>query len=97
MASYLMTLLETLRKQVVSIKKRNAELEARNRELSEENASLLRDMEKVREERDRALLDVEFMAVSHKLADNPDNLILARRKIAGLIRNIDRCLEMMKE
>jgi len=50
-----------------------------------------------RAERDRALMDAEFLAVSHKLADSPDVLVDARRHIAQLIRNIDRCLVMLKE
>ena len=48
-------------------------------------------------ERDRARLDAEFLAVSHKLANDADDLVAARRHIAGLIRNIDRCLEILKE
>ena len=39
----------------------------------------------------------EFLAVSHKLANDADDLVAARRHIAGLIRNIDRCLEILKE
>ena len=41
--------------------------------------------------------DCEYLEVSHKLADNPDTLVATRRRLAGLIRNIDRCLEMLKE
>ena len=30
-------------------------------------------------------------------AHDPDTLVVARRRIAHLIRNIDRCLDMLKE
>ena len=43
------------------------------------------------------MLDAEFLAVSHKLADSPDTLVSARRHLARLTRHIDRCLEMLKE
>lgn len=97
MANRLLTLLENLRREIIALKERNNDLERLNSTLVAENDALRRDIESAKAERDKAILDVEFMAVSHKLADNPDNLILARRKIARLIRNIDRCLEMMKE
>lgn len=56
-----------------------------------------RGKQESQKERDRARLDVEFLQVSHKLADNPDTLVATRRRLARLIRNIDRCLEMLKE
>ncbi len=74
-----------------------ARLMDRNRELEEENESLRRALAEAKSDRDRALLDAEYLTVSHRLADSPDTLIDTRRHIAKLIRNIDRCLEMLKE
>lgn len=79
------------------MKAENQRLQERNRILEEENANLRRDAREAFEQRDKAMLDAEFLAVSHKLADSPDTLVAARRRISSLIRKIDRCIEMMKE
>ena len=41
--------------------------------------------------------DVEFLKFSHRLADSPDTIISARRKINGLIRTINSCIRMINE
>lgn len=46
--------------------------------------------------RRRTEKDVEYLTMSHRLADNPDTIIETRRHISRLIRNIDRCLEMLE-
>lgn len=97
MAESLIEILTALNAKVKDLAAMNRRLSARNSELEEENAELLRRAEEADRERDRALLDAEYLAVSHKLADDPDTLIDARRHIAQLIRNIDRCLVMLKE
>lgn len=76
---------------------RNAQLVEQNHKLEEEIADLRLEIAEARRERDRARLDAEYLTVSHRLADSPDTLIDTRRHIAKLIRNIDRCLEMLKE
>ena len=75
----------------------------RNR-LREENKALLKEVERLREEnaslreeRRIALLDVEFLSVSHRLADSPQKLAGARRHVAGLIRILDRCIALLRE
>ena len=88
MAANLLNELENLERSLEALAGKYRELEQRNRTLEEENANLKREASEARESRDRALKDVEFLAVSHKLA---------RRHIAHLIRNIDRCLDMLKE
>ncbi len=86
-----------LQEAVTEVKAENQRLQERNRILEEENANLRRDAREAFEQRDKAMLDAEFLAVSHKLADSPDTLVAARRRISSLIRKIDRCIEMMKE
>ncbi len=76
---------------------RNARRVEQNHKLEEEIADLRLEIAEARRERDRARLDAEYLTVSHRLADSPDTLIDTRRHIAKLIRNIDRCLEMLKE
>lgn len=97
MAESLITNLEKLNGRIRDIMSENRRLKARNASLEEENADLRRQRLESDAARARAELDAEYLAVSHKLADNPDNLIKTRRRIAQLIRNIDRCLEMLKE
>ena len=97
MATPLPDILDTLRLQIEARRKEYARLKERNRLLEEENADLRRLAAEAQKEREKAMLDAEFLAVSHKLADSPDTHVSARRHLARLIRNIDRCLEMLKE
>ena len=97
MAESLITTLEKLNARIKDVTAHSAALLARNRELEELNADLRRRAEESDRTRDRALLDAEYLTVSHRLAADPDTLIDTRRHIAKLIRNIDRCLEMLKE
>lgn len=97
MATTLLSDLDILESRLHTLAYRMKALEDRNRELELRNAELVRDAREARAERDRALKDAEFLAVSYKLADNPDVLVDTRRHIAQLIRNIDRCLVMLKE
>lgn len=90
-------LLDRLQSHIRELIASNESLRRRNAELERENADLLQMADEAEQARHRAELDAEYLAVSHKLADNPDNLIATRRRIAQLIRNIDRCLEMLKE
>lgn len=97
MADNLPAKMRQLRQAVLDLKAREGRLKARNAELSRENAELRRRAAAADEARRRTELDVEYLRVSHRLADSPDSIIEARRMIAKLIRNIDRCLEMLKE
>lgn len=97
MAKSLITTLERLDSRIKEVTTLNSTLSDKNRELEKENADLRRALTEALGDRDRALLDAEYLTVSHRLANSPDTLIETRRHIAKLIRNIDRCLEMMKE
>lgn len=92
-----MPLLEKLDARIKELKARNAEMRLELEQLKAENDELRREAEEAKALKDKAQLDVEYMEVSHKLADNPDSLIKTRRRISQLIRNIDRCLEMLKD
>lgn len=86
-----------MRVKIGALKESVDELRARNRMLEEENEVLRRTIEDTARERDKAKLESDFLAVSHRLAQDPDTIIDARRLIGRLIRNIDRCIEMLKE
>lgn len=42
-------------------------------------------------------LDIEFLSMSHRLANSPDTIVSARKKIIGLIRTINKCIRMLNE
>lgn len=97
MAESLLTTLQQLQSAIEDMAARNAVLTARNEELEKLNTELRLQADEAQKARQRAELDAEFLEVSHRLADDPDSIIRARRHIAKLIRNIDRCLEMLKQ
>ena len=97
MAGNLLSELESLKAKIQETGARIRALEERNRTLMLENEDLRRQTREALSERDRVRQDCEYLEVSHKLADNPDTLVATRRRLAGLIRNIDLCLEMLKE
>ena len=97
MADSLISMLSRLEERIKSLNLQISELQVSNETLKAENEDLRRKAEESQKALDRAELDAQYLAVSYKLADSPDNLIKARRHISQLIRNIDRCIEMLKE
>ena len=63
----------------------------------QEAATLREELEECREELRVARMEVDFLTVSHRLADSPANLISARRRVQRLIAKIDRCVALLKE
>lgn len=97
MAPSLLSLLGDLQERIAALQDEIRNLQIRNEELEQEIADVRAAAKTAIESRDKALLDVEYLRVSHLLAKSPDSLAETRRKIAGLIRNIDRCIQMLKE
>lgn len=97
MAKSLVEILEKLNIRIRDIMHEKEKLQAENQRLTAENLELRERTQEAMDARDRALLDAEYLRVSHRLAESPDSIIETRRRITGLIRNIDRCLEMLKE
>ncbi len=97
MAESLTSILERLRQRIGVLTAENARLRARDAEITAECEEMRRQMRESEKKRRRAELDAEYLAVSHKLADNPETLVETRRHVDKLIRNIDRCLAMLKE
>lgn len=97
MAETLKAALEELKVRVKALTTENRRLREENAELGIQNRTLKELTSEAEQRRQRAELDAEYLAVSHKLADTPDTLINTRRHISQMIRNIDRCLEMLKE
>lgn len=45
----------------------------------------------------KANKEIEFLKLSHRLAQSPEALVEARQKIASLIRNIDICIRLIAD
>ena len=71
----------------------SAERDAKAREAE----SLREELEECREQLRQARMEVDFLTVSHRLADSPANIISARRRLQRLIAKIDRCVSLLKE
>lgn len=97
MATSLISTLETIREKISSLTTALERERERCRLLEAENEKLREKAAEAEKAKEQALLDCDYMVFSHKLADSPDKLVETRRHIAGLIRTIDRCIEMLKE
>ena len=64
---------------------------------AKEAEELRLQLEECREQLRQARLEVDFLTVSHRLADSPENIISARRRLQRLIAKIDRCVSLLKE
>lgn len=65
--------------------------------LSARTESLEDQLAESRQELAAARMEIDFLTVSHRLADDPDHLISARRRLQRLIAKIDRCVSLLKE
>ena len=65
-------------------------LKAENHELSLQHQNDVMLLENTKK-------DVEFLRLSHKLADSPEALVEARKEISSLVRTIDSCIRLIKE
>lgn len=63
----------------------------------EEISDLETELELTREELKKKALDVEFLTVSHKLADTPQALADARKVVRRMIAGVDKAIALLKE
>ena len=97
MAMPLLSVLNSLQERLDGLVTAHNELLNKIRELEEENLQLKAEIKEKDLALGKAETDIEYLTMSHRLAENPDTIIAARRKIAGLIRTIDNCISMLKE
>ncbi len=64
---------------------------------TQEAEELKRELDDCRQQLREARMEIDFLTVSHRLADSPANLISARRRLQRLIAKIDRCVSLLKE
>lgn len=65
--------------------------------LEEENSELRKIHEDDISKLQQAQKDIEFLSLSHRLADNPEALVDARKQISQLIRTIDSCIRLINQ
>lgn len=97
MAQPLIPLLQTLDSKINDLSAVHQRLHARIDSLEEENRNLRIELEETRELLRQAQTDAQFLTMSHRLAASPDTIISTRRRIARLIRTVDKCISMIKE
>lgn len=97
MAQSLLSVLKSMHEKILALNLGIKKLQEKNESLEEEIKELRLTVRELERQRDIALQENEFLTVSYRLADNPDKLMESRRLIARWIRNIERCIEMLKE
>lgn len=89
-------LIDEIRKKIDILAKQRDKASERCRQLADNVEALNADKVEIQQRLDNALLEVEFLTLSHRLADSPQALADARRKISGLIRKIDAAIALIK-
>ncbi len=97
MARLLTSIIKDLRQKALSLAAQRDEMAAESERLKRENESLKEQLSESLQELQRAKMEVDFLTISHRLADSPENLISARRRVQRLIAKIDRCVSLLKE
>lgn len=94
----------SLREVIASLSARISDLERAYGREREANARLQAEVEALRadlrqqaSELERERADKVFLAVSHRLASEPEEIVSARRRIAKMISDIDKCISQLKE
>lgn len=97
MADPLLEKILRLQRHIATLQEANRKLTERNKEIEAENTDLRLKADEAAQRLHESQLNEEFLRMSYRLASSPDTIIETRRHIARLIRNIDRCLDMLKE
>ena len=88
---------ESLARKADNLMGRINSLQEKILQLENENSILREQHETDTKQLQKALKDVEFLSLSHRLADSPEALLKARKTISRLISNIDSCLQLINE
>lgn len=97
MAISLHTRIHELGRKLGRLSSRLRSLESENTRLAGENAELRSENMRLADELKAVRTDAEFLTMSHRLASDPDDVVKLRRRVEGMIRDIDRCISQLKE
>lgn len=73
------------------------EARAALRAAREEIADLRRETAALKESLRQRELDVEYLTVSRRLADNPQSLADARKTVRGMLAKVEKAIALLKE
>ena len=97
MAVNLQTILESIRQKASGLAARCESLARASEEQEKRISDLTAENRALKEQVEQLKTDNEFLIVSHRLAQSPDEIVRSRRLISGWIRDIDRCISQLKE
>lgn len=93
----LLTAINSLSRKVDSLLETRNQLLKRIKELEETNEILRNQHKEDLKTLEQSKKEVEFLSLSHRLANSPEALLAARQKVDRLIRTIDNCIRLIKE
>lgn len=97
MARPLTQVIKEIRSNIEEIASQRDDALDANRKLTQEVESLRLQLDECRQELKTTRMEVDFLTVSHRLADSPENIISARRRLQRLIAKVDRCVSLLKD
>ncbi len=97
MARPLNRIIQDLRQKAMILAMQRDKATAENERLKQENETLKSQLAECRQDLTTARMEVDFLTISHRLADSPEKIISARRRLQRLIAKIDRCVTLLKE
>lgn len=89
--------LQAMARKITVLAAQRDEAEARLVKALEEAADLRRELAVALGEIQRQKLDIEFLTLSHKLADSPQALADARATVKRLIAEVDKAISLLNE
>ena len=87
----------SLSKKIDSLIEQQKKLQEKLESLELQNSELRKQHEEDVANLIEANKKIELLSLSYRLADSPQALISARKKIEGLIRTIDTCIRLINE
>lgn len=90
------TLDRIVSKSNILLEKYNAQVE-QNARLREQLRSLTAEVEKLRIERERLLMDLKYMKIARSVAPHESNAKAASEAISRMVRDIDKCISQLNE
>lgn len=97
MAREMPRILADLRQKMKELASQRDEAQQENARLKIRVGALEEQLSEARKDLDASQMEIDFLTVSHRLAEDPDHLISARRRLQRLISKIDRCVSLLKE
>ena len=89
--------LHTMAQKIIVLSAQRDEAETKLRQALEEVASLRQELASALKEIHKQKLDIEFLSLSHKLADSPQALADARTKVKRMIAEVDKAISLLNE